>query len=159
MHALTTPTRTVDHVARRGGVAILAPARTTQTAAPWTVSSRGGGPVAAQGGFFDDLLGQAVPGVMGAASSLLGGDGGAAVGQLQQTGATLAPGAVQHGSDALGALIGGGAGAAVSSLGGTAGQALGSMISGEQSPREAAGGVGQDALPMMMQLLTSLLRR
>ncbi len=111
----------------------------------------------AQAGFFDDLLGGAAPGLMGAASSLLSGDTSGALGQVRETGAALAPGLVQHGASALGGMIGGDAGQTVSSLGGAAGSGLASVISGESSPGQAAGGLLSAAQPSILSLLMSLL--
>lgn len=122
-----------------------------------TVSARGGRPVAAQGGFFD-VLGQAAPGVLGAASSLLGGNSAGALEQVRQTGAGVAPGLVQQGVSALGGAVGGSAGQTVSSLGGAMGQGVGSVLSGEQSVGQAAGGALQTAQPAILGLLMSLLR-
>ena len=153
MQALATtrttspPGRHPVHVART-----LAPV----TALP-TVSARGGGPVAAQGGFFD-VLGQAAPGILGAASSLLGGNSAGALDQVRQTGAGIAPGLVEQGVSGLGGLVGGSAGQTISSLGGAAGQGVGSVLSGEQSVGQAAGGLLQTAQPAILSLLMSLLQ-
>lgn len=116
-------------------------------------------PVAVQHGLFDELLTTAVPGLLGAASSFLGGDSEAAVGQLRQTGAGAASSLVQQGAGALGGMVGGGAGEQITSLGGQLGQGLGSVITGESTAGEAAGGALTAAQPLLMTLLSSLLGR
>lgn len=113
----------------------------------------------AQAGFFDNLLSTAVPGLLGAASSALSGDSKGALSQVRATGASAAPMLAQQGAGALGGLIGGTAGQAVSSLGAPLGQGLGSVISGQSSPGEAAGGLLGAAQPMLLQLLMSMLSK
>ncbi|MCL3860426.1 hypothetical protein [Actinotalea sp. K2] len=113
----------------------------------------------AQAGFFDDLLGTAVPGLLGAASSVLSGDGSGALSQVKATGAAAAPVLAEQGAGLLGGLLGGSAGQAVSSLGAPLGQGLSSVISGQSTPGEAAGGLLSAAQPALMSLLMSLLGR
>ncbi len=156
MQVLTTATHAPATLGEGRALAVRPPARTP---APWTVSTPGAETPHAQGGLFDDLLGKAVPGLVGAASSLLGGDGGGALDQVRETGAAVVPGLVQQGATALGGLAGGGAGEAISSLGGLAGQGIGSVIGGQQSVGEAAGGLAQAAQPALLELLMSLLQR
>lgn len=113
----------------------------------------------AQAGFFDDLLGAAGPGLLGAAGSFLSGDSKGAIGQLRETGAAAAPMLAQHGASALGGMIGGQVGQTVSSLGAPLGQGLSGVISGESTPGQAAGGVLSAAQPGILSLIMSLLNR
>lgn len=143
---------------------VLAPHRTSPPVPmlPNSVAREGIGagstPVAVQHGLFDDLLGTAVPGLLGAASSFLGGDSESALGTLRETGAGAASSLVQQGAGALGGLVGGSAGEHISSLGAPVGEGLSGVISGESSPGEAAGGLLTQLQPMIMSLLSSLLR-
>lgn len=113
----------------------------------------------AQGGFLDDLLGTAVPGLLGAASSALSGDSAGALGAVRSTGAAAAPLLAQQGASALGGMIGGGAGQFVSSLGAPVGQGLSSVVSGESTPGQAAGGLLSSLTPQLLTMLMSLLQR
>lgn len=113
----------------------------------------------AQAGFFDDLLGAAGPGLLGAASSFLSGDRKGAVGQLRETGAAAAPMLAQQGASALGGVIGGQVGQTVSSLGAPLGQGLSGVISGQSTPGQAAGGLLSAAQPGILSLIMSLLNR
>ncbi|WP_130014272.1 hypothetical protein [Serinicoccus sediminis] len=108
---------------------------------------------------FDDLLGTAGPGLLGAASSLLSGDTGGALEQVRETGGPALSGLAQQGVGALGSAIGGSVGGAVSSLGGAVGQGVGDVVSGRSSVGGAVGGVGSAAQPALLSLLMSLLNR
>lgn len=156
MQALTTTTRPALPPGHRHAHRDAASAASASTAR--TVDARGVRPTP-QGGLFDGLLGQALPGVLGAASSLVGGDSAGALDQVRSTGASMAPGLVQGGATALGNAVGGSAGQVVSGLGGAAGQGVAGVLSGEQSAGQAASGLASAGMPAILSLLMSLLQR
>lgn len=164
MHALATVAPAVTTV--RPATAGVRPALHARAAAPVVAvtspvpgTAVRGGPAVAQAGFLDDLLGTAVPGLLGAASSALSGDSAGALGAVRATGASAAPMLAQQGASALGGMIGGGAGQFVSSMGAPLGQGLGSVISGQATPGQAAGGMLSAMQPQLLSLLMSLLQR
>lgn len=153
------PTRAQEgHLDANLSNAHLSNAHLSNTALGAVVAGQGPGRLV-QGGFFDDLLGTVGPGLLGAASSALSGDRSGALGQVRSTGAGVAPMLAESGAGALGGLIGGQAGETVSALGAPLGQGLSSVISGEATPGQAAGGLLSAAQPAILSLLMSLLRR